>query len=107
LSDVVAALTGGLGVSAGINMNETFAIAEPVHGSAPDIVGKNIANPIATFRSIGLLLNYISKNNECGIIINNAINNAYKYKLNLMTPDIGGSGNTISCIHAILDCLEF
>ncbi|MFZ1752985.1 MAG: isocitrate/isopropylmalate dehydrogenase family protein [Caldilineaceae bacterium] len=56
LSDAGAALVGGLGLIPSANVGDEFVLAEPVHGSAPDIAGQGIANPIATIRAAGLLL---------------------------------------------------
>ena len=59
LSDVAAFLVGGLGLVPSANIGDKFALFEPVHGSAPDIAGKNIANPIAAIRSAAMLLEYL------------------------------------------------
>lgn len=76
LSDAAAALVGGkiilylililigLGLAPSANVGDTFALCEPVHGSAPDIAGKGIANPAATIRALALMLEHI----EGGII---------------------------------------
>ena len=56
LSDLAAGLTGGLGLAASANQGEHFVVAEPVHGSAPDIAGRGIANPLAAIRAGALLL---------------------------------------------------
>ncbi len=58
LSDMAAAWGGGLGLAPGLNLGDDAGIAEPVHGSAPDIAGKGIANPTAAILSIALLLRY-------------------------------------------------
>jgi homoisocitrate dehydrogenase len=58
LSDMAAAWGGGLGISPALNMGDGVAIAEPVHGSAPDIAGQGRANPIAMMRSAALLVRY-------------------------------------------------
>ena len=58
LSDVASYLVGGLGLVPSANIGDYHALFEPVHGSAPDIAGKNIANPIAALRSAGMLLTY-------------------------------------------------
>ncbi|MEO1663400.1 MAG: isocitrate/isopropylmalate dehydrogenase family protein [Chloroflexota bacterium] len=58
LSDMAAAWGGGLGLAPSINVGDGVAIAEPVHGSAPDIAGKGIANPTATILSIALMLRH-------------------------------------------------
>ncbi len=59
LSDVAAYLVGGLGLVPSANIGDKYALFEPVHGSAPDIAGKNIANPIAAIRSAAMLLDYL------------------------------------------------
>lgn len=58
LSDMAAAWGGGLGLAPSVNIGEGVAIAEPVHGSAPDIAGKGIANPTATILSVAMLLRH-------------------------------------------------
>jgi len=58
LSDVASYLVGGLGLVPSANIGDHHALFEPVHGSAPDIAGRNIANPIAALRSAGMLLAY-------------------------------------------------
>jgi methanogen homoisocitrate dehydrogenase len=59
LSDVAAYLVGGLGLVPSANIGDRYALFEPVHGSAPDIAGKNIANPIAAVRSVSMLLDHV------------------------------------------------
>jgi methanogen homoisocitrate dehydrogenase len=59
LSDVAAYLVGGLGLVPSANIGDEYALFEPVHGSAPDIAGKDIANPIAALRSAAMLLDYL------------------------------------------------
>jgi len=61
LSDEAAALTGGLGMAPSANIGDNFGLFEPVHGSAPDIAGKGIANPSATILSACLMLEFIKK----------------------------------------------
>lgn len=64
LSDVCAGLIGGLGVAAGANYGDHHALFEAVHGSAPDIAGKGIANPTAILLSAALMLEHIKRNDE-------------------------------------------
>ena len=59
LSDVASYLVGGLGLAPSANIGDQYALFEPVHGSAPDIAGKNIANPVAALRSAGMLLTHL------------------------------------------------
>ncbi len=61
LSDAGAALVGGLGLVPSANVGENFVLAEPVHGSAPDIAGHGIANPLATIRAAALLLAHLGE----------------------------------------------
>jgi isocitrate dehydrogenase (NAD+) len=61
ISDLCAGLIGGLGVAPGMNLGKEYAVFEPTHGSAPDIAGLNIANPIAMILSAGLMLHHIGK----------------------------------------------
>jgi len=68
LSDGAAALVGGLGLCASANQGTTFVMGEPVHGSAPDIAGRNIANPIAAIRAAALLLEALCDSRLPGII---------------------------------------
>ncbi len=66
LSDAAAALVGGLGLAASANASDNFVLAEPVHGSAPDIAGKGIANPVATILAAGQLLEALGEAAMCG-----------------------------------------
>src|SRR6202043_3942641 len=61
LSDLCAGLVGGLGVVPGANLGTRYAVFEAVHGSAPDIAGKGLANPIALILSAALLLDHIGQ----------------------------------------------
>ena len=63
LSDEIAGLIGGLGLAPGGNIGENVAIFEAVHGTAPDIVGKGIANPTALFLASAMMLEYINEKN--------------------------------------------
>src|SRR5205085_2966498 len=61
MSDVCAGLVGGLGVVPGANIGQRYAVFEAVHGSAPDIAGKGVANPIALLRSAAMMLDHIGQ----------------------------------------------
>ena len=92
VSDLCAGLIGGLGVAQSANIGEKGAIFEAVHGSAPDIAGKNIANPTGLLRSACMMLNYIgevgaSKN------IEKALFEVLK-EGKVLTKDLGGSATT-------------
>jgi homoisocitrate dehydrogenase len=101
LSDVVSGLAGGLGMSPSLNIGNKFVIAEPVHGSAPDIAGLGIANPIATIKSVGMLLDYLENTSKYTCLISDSIDFALKHALEDMTPDVGGTGTTISAFETI------
>ncbi len=73
LSDEAAVLTGSLGMLASATIGGQIDLFEPVHGSAPDIAGKNIANPLGAIASVAMLLRYTAKNNSAADAIENAI----------------------------------
>lgn len=103
LSDLCAGLVGGLGLIPGANIGEDIAIFEPVHGSAPDIAGKNYANPTALLLSGCLMLDYIGEH-EASIRIKNAIDKALSDKKNY-TRDLGGSASTDDFTQSIISNL--
>ncbi len=88
LSDMAAGLIGGLGMAPSANIGDDAAIFEPVHGSAPDIAGKNIANPTSAILSGIMMLRYIGEE-EAALKIENALKKVLKNK-DLHTKDIGG-----------------
>lgn len=94
LSDEAAVLTGSLGMLASASIGGSVGIYEPVHGSAPDIAGENIANPIGAISSAALLLRYTAKLEQSAQCIEEAIinvlSNGYR------TADLGSSEKTIS-----------
>lgn len=100
ISDLCAGLVGGLGLVPGANLGERYAIFEAVHGSAPDIAGKGIANPIAEIRSAALLLEYVG-HGHAAARIEQAVHKALADGRGL-TPDLGGNGTTASITEAII-----
>lgn len=92
LSDLCAGLVGGLGLIPSVNYGDDFSIFEAVHGSAPDIVGKNIANPIALTLSAALMLEHLNEH-HAALKIRQAILNVLQLK-KYLTPDLGGSAST-------------
>lgn len=98
VSDLCAGLVGGLGVVPGANIGKDYAVFEAVHGSAPDIAGQNVANPLALIMSAVMMLNYISDNEdkpeyrEAGTKIKKAYNTALSS--NIKTKDLGGKTST-------------
>jgi 3-isopropylmalate dehydrogenase len=73
LSDEAAVLTGSLGMLASATIGGTVDLFEPVHGSAPDIAGKNIANPLGAISSVAMLLRHTAKNEQAAKAIEDAI----------------------------------
>jgi homoisocitrate dehydrogenase len=86
LSDMAAAWGGGLGLAPSLSIGDGVALAEPVHGCAPDIAGKNIANPTASILSIAMLLRHHWGRNEAALRVENAVRSALKQGLH--TADI-------------------
>ncbi len=103
VSDLAAGLIGGLGVAQGANIGKDYAVFEAVHGSAPDIKGKNIANPTALLLSAVMMLKYINKN-EVAQKIENALFEVLKEGKTL-TPDLGGKSTTTEFTEAIISKL--
>lgn len=104
LSDLASGLVGGLGVTGSANMGKTHAMFEAVHGSAPDIVGRNIANPTALLFSAIMLLEHIEQF-EAAAKIREAVNKVLINK-NVCTPDLGGRGTTQSYADAVCEELK-
>jgi len=100
MSDLCAGLVGGLGVVPGANIGEKYAMFEAVHGSAPDIAGKGVANPIAIIRSGVLMLKHIGER-EAANRIEQAIW-AVLEKGEWLTGDLGGKANTKEITDAII-----
>ena len=104
LSDLCAGLVGGLGLVPGANFGHECAIFEAVHGSAPDIAGKNIANPTAVLRSALLMLRHLGEH-EAALKIRNAIDEVYRDRSKL-THDVGGTAGTSEFADAIIQAIE-
>ncbi len=92
LSDEIAGLVGGLGMTPGANIGEHAAIFEAVHGSAPDIAGKGIANPTALLMAAGMMLDHV-KRKDLGDRLRQAIDDVLN-KDKVRTGDLGGSATT-------------
>lgn len=100
LSDLCAGLVGGLGVVAGANVGDNMAIFEAVHGSAPDIAGKGLANPTALLRSALMMLHHLDMKDEA-----NRIEVALEATLlnkEECTGDLGGRANTMEFAQNII-----
>ncbi len=103
VSDLAAGLIGGLGVAQGANIGEDVAVFEPVHGSAPDIKGKNLANPTALLLSAIEMLKYIDEN-VYAEKIDTALRAVIKEGKTL-TADLGGSASTTEFTQAVISAL--
>jgi isocitrate dehydrogenase (NAD+) len=110
ISDLCAGFVGGLGVVPGANIGDTHAVFEAVHGSAPDIAGKGIANPLALLMSAVMMLNYLADtraDKDCRACAGK-IRVAYDKALadGCKTGDLGGELNTIGFADAVIDRLD-
>ncbi len=104
ISDLCAGLVGGLGLVPGANIGLRYAVFEAVHGSAPDIAGKGVANPIAVVRSAALLLDHVGQR-ETGRRVERAVLRTLERGVGL-TRDLGGTGNTASITAQIIANLQ-
>ncbi|MBE3042929.1 NAD-dependent isocitrate dehydrogenase, partial [Candidatus Bathyarchaeota archaeon] len=100
LSDGAAALVGSLGLVPSANVGEGFAIGEPCHGSAPDIQGMNIANPIATLRSAALMLEFLNEEAAAAKIY--AAVDGCLTDGKVLSPDLGGTAKTTEVLEDVL-----
>lgn len=103
LSDLIAGLVGGLGLVPGANLGKEVAIFEAVHGSAPDIAGKGIANPIALLEAAVMMLNHIGKKDIADKITNAILKTLTNGES--LTKDLGGNANTKELTKAIINNL--
>ncbi|HYZ31849.1 MAG TPA: isocitrate/isopropylmalate family dehydrogenase [Crenalkalicoccus sp.] len=104
LSDEMAGLVGGLGLAPGANIGESAAIFEAVHGSAPDIAGKGIANPVSLLLAAGMMLEHVGRHDAARRLraaIDRTINQD-----NIRTRDIGGRASTREFAEAVARRLQ-
>jgi tartrate dehydrogenase/decarboxylase / D-malate dehydrogenase len=107
LSDLAAALAGSLGIAPTANLNpeRTFpSMFEPIHGSAFDIMGKGIANPIGTFWSSVMMLDHLGETDAAGRLMT-AIERVTADK-RFHTPDLGGTARTADVTAAVIDAIQ-
>ena len=104
LSDLISGLIGGLGLVPGANIGKDVAIFEAVHGSAPDISGLGIANPVALLQSACMMLKHIGKN-DIALNIEQAILKTLNNK-EALTKDLGGNSTTKELTKAIINNLK-
>jgi isocitrate dehydrogenase (NAD+) len=100
LSDEIAGLVGGLGMAPGANIGLDAAIFEAVHGSAPDIAGKGIANPLALVLAAAMMLDHVGRN-DAAVKLRGAIDGALRDD-GVRTGDLGGSATTHDMTQAIV-----
>ena len=108
LSDLAAGLVGGLGLAPGLNVGDRYAMAQATHGSAPDIAGRNIANPYAIIMSAQMLLAWLAhrRADETALAAAHKIDQAVHLTLSrdgVRTPDIGGNASTDEFGQVVID----
>ena len=101
ISDLCAGLVGGLGLAPGANIGADAAIFEAVHGSAPDIAGKGIANPCALLLGAAQMLSHLGLEDEASRV-RESIRSTMQAR-DRLTPDLGGSGTTTSFTDALIE----
>lgn len=102
LSDLIAGLVGGLGLAPSANLGERYAVFEPVHGSAPDIAGKRVANPTAAILTAAMMLEYLGEKDvaqRLDAAVNEVLQNGP------VTADLGGQATTSEFTDAVLEAL--
>jgi isocitrate dehydrogenase (NAD+) len=104
VSDLCAGLVGGLGMVPGANYGERGAIFESVHGTAPDIAGKNLANPVAAILSGALLAEYLDYH-DAACRIRKAVGDVLRAG-QALTPDLGGTASTSGMTAAIMSAMN-
>jgi isocitrate dehydrogenase (NAD+) len=100
ISDLAAGLVGGLGLVPGANYGNRCAVFEAVHGSAPDIAGKGLANPIAVLRSAAMMLEHVG-HRSASERIERAVVTTLRNGVGL-TRDLGGDGTTATITEQII-----
>lgn len=99
LSDLAAGLVGGLGMAPSGNIGDSFAVFEPVHGSAPDIAGKGIANPMATLLTAKMMLDWLGEKKAAQVLDKAVL--AVLNEGKALTPDLGGKAKTYEAAEAV------
>lgn len=105
LSDEAAGVIGGLGLAPGLNHSNEYAMAQAIHGAAPDIAGENIANPTSMILSASLLLDWLGCQGadgaaETAMVIDEAVTQTINSGIRI--PDISGSATTDEFINAVI-----
>jgi len=103
LSDVAAGVIGGLGLCPSANLGERYALFEPIHGSAPDIAGMGVANPVGAIRSAAMMLEWFGEVEKAGqieVAVNDTLDAGLK------TSDLGGGLTTKEVTDAVVKLLR-
>ena len=104
ISDLCAAFVGGLGLVPGANLGDNTAVFEAVHGSAPDIAGRNIANPTAVLRSSLLMLRHLGEQ-DAAWRIRTALEKVYRQR-DKLTRDVGGRAGTSQFADSVIEAMQ-
>ncbi|HYL99014.1 MAG TPA: isocitrate/isopropylmalate family dehydrogenase, partial [Blastocatellia bacterium] len=104
VSDLAAGLVGGIGMVPGANIGEDIAVFEAVHGAAPDIAGRGVANPSALIQTATLMLRYIGER-QAAERIQSALEKVLQ-EGKVRTGDLGGHATTIEFTNAIINALS-
>jgi len=111
LSDLAAALVGGMGMAASADIGDEHGLFQPAHGTAPDIAGKGIANPVAMILSAAMMLEWLARKHdvtacaEAAIAIENAMAAALA-ESGVLPTDLGGSADTATITRAVTERLR-
>jgi isocitrate dehydrogenase (NAD+) len=105
ISDLCSAFVGGLGLVPGANIGHEIAVFEAVHGSAPDIAGKNIANPTAVLQSSILMMRHLGER-EAADKMRAGLDEVYRHKKDKLTRDVGGNATTSEFADAIIEAMQ-
>ena len=111
LSDLGAGIMGSLGLAPSADIGDKHAVFQPCHGSAPDIAGKGIANPIAMVLSASMMLSWLGRKHndttlqQAGLQIDTAVDSVLRDQEGL-TRDLGGTASTRECVETILQRLD-
>ncbi len=102
LSDLAAVIPGSLGLMPSASLGDGAGLFEPIHGSAPDIAGKGVANPAAAIMSVGMLLRHGLKRSDAANQVDRAVSMALREQ---PTRDLGGTADTKTFTRAVLEAL--
>ncbi len=105
VSDLAAGLIGGLGLAPGGNYGKDCAVFEAIHGSAPDIAGKGVANPIAMILSAAMMCHHLGRP-DAYTRIRRGVASVTRERKDVLTPDLGGNGTTEGITQAIIEGVQ-